>query len=441
MSPQAWSLAIDVAVVLLLIVCNGFFAMAEIAVVSSRKVRLAGLAKDDPGAASALALHEHPGRFLSTVQIGITLIGVFTGAFSGATIAERLAVWLADAPYIGGYAEATALAIVVLAITFLSLIVGELAPKRIALAHAEAIASRVAGPLAVLARATSPVVGLLDGATTLLLRLFGIKRGAAEPATDEEIARLVEEGAEAGTFEAAEHDMVKRVFRFGDREVGSIMTPRTEIVWIDLADPPEENKRKIAAIPYSRFPVIEGDQANLLGIARIKDLAAQSLAGRSFDPRAVLRPAVFVPENGKAVGLIEVLRQQRVHMALVVDEYGVIQGLVTLTDIIESLVGDIPAADQPDDRKATRRADGSWLIDGLVPVDELRDILGVDGFEESEEGYRTLAGFVLARMGKVPGPTDAFEWRGHRFEVMDMDGRRIDKVLVVPPKPEEGAAS
>lgn len=428
-----WTIIAHIVVVLLLILCNGFFAMAELAVLSARRGRLAALAKDDPGAAAALELHETPGKFLSTAQIGITLVSVLAGAFSGATLADHLADWLVEFPTVEPYAKALALGIVVLAISFATLILGELAPKRLAFAYAETIASAVARPFATVARAAGPVVNLLDATTSGLLGLFGLKRDAAQPPTDEEITHLVAEGAEAGHFEAAEHDMVKRVFRLGDREVGSIMTPRTEIVWLDLADGEEVNQKKIGATPYSRFPVIDGDQKNVLGIARSKDLAGRAFAGKPFDLRTGLRPVFFVPETTKALGLLELFKQHRVHLAMVVDEYGDIQGLVTLNDIIESVVGDVPMAGGLLEEKAVRRADGSWLMDGLIPIDELKDTLDISDMPGEGEGtYRTLAGFVLSRLGRVPKPADAFEWDGMRFEVLDMDGRRIDKVLVVP---------
>jgi len=429
-----WIIIGHIVVVLVLILCNGFFAMAELAVVSARRGRLAALAKDDPGAAAALALHEKPGRFLSTVQIGITLVGVLAGAFSGATLSEYLAAWLADFDLIAPYAEALALGAVVICISFATLILGELAPKRLAFAHAEAIASAVARPFAALARAAGPVVVALDWTTSAVLALFGLKREAAHAPTDEEITHLVAEGAEAGHFDAAELDMIKRVFRLGDREVGAIMTPRTEIVWLDLADGDEENQRKIGATPYSRFPVIDGDQKNVLGIARVKDLAGRAFATKPFDLRSGLRPPFFVPETTKALTLLELFKRHRVHLALVVDEYGDIQGLVTLNDIIETVVGDVPMMGGVISEKARRREDGSWLIDGLIPIDEFRDLLGIDELPgEGEGAFRTLAGFVLARLGRVPHPADAFFWEGMRFEVLDMDGRRIDKVLVVPP--------
>jgi len=434
-----WTVYGHILVVLLLILCNGFFAMAELAVVSARRGRLAALAKDDSGAAAALELHEAPGKFLSTVQIGITLVSVLAGAFSGATLSEYLADWLADFAPLAPYAQALALGIVVLAISFATLILGELAPKRLAFAYAEPIASAVARPFATLARIVGPAVTLLDATTSAVLALFGFKHDVAKPPTDEEITHLVAEGAEAGHFEAAEHDMVKRVFRLGDREVGSIMTPRTEIVWLDLADGDEANQKKIGATPFSRFPVIDGDQKNVLGIARSKDLAGRAFAGKAFDLRTGLRPVFYVPETTKALVLLELFKQHRVHLALVVDEYGDIQGLVTLNDIIETVVGDVPMAGGVLEEKAVRREDGSWLIDGLMPIDEFKDLLAIADMPGEADGvFRTVAGFVLARLGRVPKPADAFDWGGIRFEVMEMDGRRIDKVLVVPAK-DDGA--
>ncbi len=428
------SITFEILLILLLIFANGVFAMSEMAIVSSRKVRLQNMANQgDKKARAALELADAPNRFLSTVQVGITLIGILAGAFGGATISERLAVNLSQISWLAPYSRAIAFTLVVASITYLSLIVGELVPKRLALNSPETIAASVAMPMRTIAAIASPVVHLLSASTDLVLRILGISASTEPQVTEEEIKVLIEQGTEAGMFEEAEQDMVERVFRLGDRPVSALMTPRPDIVWLDLEDSPEENRKKMIDSANSRFPVCQGGLDNVLGIMPVTDLLARSLSGEALDLTVSLRQPVFVPESTRGLKVLELFKQTGTHMALVVDEYGVIQGLVTLNDILVEIVGDVPSADELEDPQAVQRDDGSWLLDGMLAVDEFFEIFGVDESRGEHRGsYQTLGGFVITHLGRIPNAADSFEWDGMRFEVMDMDGNRVDKVLVVP---------
>ncbi len=408
--------------------------MSEMAVVSARKVRLQQLANQgDAKARAALKLAESPNNFLSTVQVGISLIGILTGAFGGATIANRLAVYVKLIPVLAPYSEPVSFGIVVLIITYLSLIIGELVPKRLALNNPERIAAFVAIPMRALAAIASPAVHLLSASTELVLRILGITPSEEPQVTEEEIKILIEQGTEAGTFEEAEQAMVERVFRLGDRPVSSFMTPRPDIIWLDLEDTPEENRQKMTENGYSRYPVCQGGLDNVLGIIPVTDLLARSFRGESLDLTVGLRQPVFVPESTRGLKVLELFKQTITHMAIVVDEYGVIQGLVTLNDIMSEIVGDVPAGPGEDEPQAVQREDGSWLLDGMLPVDEFFELFEMEEWESDERGsYQTLGGFVITHLGRIPAAADHFEWEGMRIEVMDMDGNRVDKVLVVP---------
>lgn len=425
------AIAFEVVIVLLLLILNGVFAMSEMAVVSARKARLQQLAEQgDMSARAALALSESPNRFLSTVQIGITLVGILAGAFGGATIAEQLAERLAVVPALAPYAETIGVAVVVLAITYLSLVIGELVPKRLALQNPERVAAIIAQPMTLLSRLAAPFVNLLSLSTDLVVRLLGVKPSQDPPVTEEEIRLLIEQGTEAGVFEVAEQDIVEEVFRLGDRTVSDLMTPRPRIVWLDADSSPEEQWQVIAASDYSYFPLYRASRDNVMGIVSVKDIWTQAVRGQPIDLVALARPPLFVPATTPAFTLLELLRQSRQHLALVIDEYGGIIGLVTLLDVLEAIVGDLPASDE-ELAAYTQREDGSWLVDGMLPIDEFEELL--DGLElpEDERGdYQTLGGFVLARLGRIPTAGDAFAWGSLRFEVMDMDGHRVDKVLV-----------
>ncbi|MEH1869407.1 MAG: hemolysin family protein [Nostoc sp.] len=424
----------EILIILVLIIANGVFSMSEMAIVSARKVRLQQLANQgDAKARVALTLAESPNHFLSTVQVGISLIGILTGAFGGATIANRLAVYVKLVPLLAPYSEPISFGIVVLIITYLSLIVGELVPKRLALNNPERIASIVAIPMQALAAIASPVVFLLSASTDLILRVLGITASTEPQVTEEEIKILIEQGTEAGTFEEAEQDMVERVFRLGDRPVSYLMTPRPDIVWLDLEDTAEENRQKMVDSAYSRYPVCQAGLDNVLGVIPVTDLLARSFRGEALDLTVGLRQPVFVPESTRGLKVLELFKQTITHMALVVDEYGVIQGLVTLNDIMSEIVGDVPSTDGQDQPQAVQREDGSWLLDGMLPVEEFLELFGMEEWESEERGsYQTLGGFVITHLGRIPAAADHFEWQSMRIEVMDMDGNRVDKVLVVP---------
>lgn len=426
------NLTIQVLIVLLLIIANGIFALSEAAIVASRKARLQQRAQEgDNNALIALTLAEDPNRFLSTVQIGITLIGIFAGAFGGATLAAGIAPYFADIPIIDAYADTISLSLVVILITYLSLIMGELAPKRIALQNPERIALLVAKPMHRLAGLAGPLVSLLSYSTDLLLRLMGIQTTTEPAVTEEEIKVMIEQGAESGVFAAAEQEMVERIFRFGDRTVGSLMTRRPDIVWLDLEDPLEKNLELLASRVYSRLPVCRGALDEVVGVVRAKDLLNQSVEGKPLDLLSALQPPVFVPETLPAIKLLERLRQARTHIVLVIDEHGSIEGLVTLNDILGALVGDLPAVDESDEPYAVQREDGSWFLDGMLPVDDIKALLEIDKLPDEETGnFQTLSGFVMMQMGRVPAVGDYFDAVNLRFEVADMDGYRIDKVLV-----------
>jgi putative hemolysin len=425
---------LEILVILLLIIVNGVFAMSEIAIVSARKVRLQQWANEgNTKARVALELANAPNHLLSTVQVGITLIGILAGAFGGATLAEKLAALLRRVSVPAPYSQAISLGIVVLSITYLSLIIGELVPKRVALNNPERIATTMAAPMQALSAIAAPVVHLLSASTEMVLRVLGIRPSSEPLVTEEEIKVLIEQGTEAGTFEVAEQDMVQRVFRLGDRRVNGLMTPRLEIVWLDLDDSPEENQRKMTGSIHARFPVCQGSLDTVLGIVQVIDLLAPSLAGQPIDLTASLQPPLFVPENMLALKVLELFKQSGTHTALVVDEYGVIQGLVTLNDILEAIVGDIPSVEELADPQAVQREDGSWLLDGMLPVEDFFELFEIEELPEEQQGnYQTLGGFVITHLGRIPAAADHFEWGRLRFEVMDMDGNRVDKVLVMP---------
>ncbi|WP_427156813.1 hemolysin family protein [Aliinostoc sp. HNIBRCY26] len=427
-------MSLEILIILVLIIANGVFSMSEMAIVSARKVRLQQLANQgDAKARAALKLAESPNNFLSTVQVGISLIGILTGAFGGATIAESLASYVKRVPVLAAYSQPISFGIVVLIITYLSLIIGELVPKRLALSNPERIASTVAIPMRALAALASPAVHLLSASTEMVLRLLGITASEEPLVTEEEIKILIEQGTEAGTFEEAEQDMVERVFRLGDRPVNSFMTPRPDIVWLDLDDSAEENREKITENAYSRYPICQGGLDNVLGIIPVTDILARSFRGEPLDLTVGLRQPVFLPESTRGLKVLELFKQTATHMALVVDEYGVIQGLLTLNDIMSEIVGDVPASPEEDEPQAVQREDGSWLLDGMLAVEEFFELFDLEELEFEERGsYQTLGGFVITHLGRIPNAADHFEWEGMRIEVMDMDGNRVDKVLVVP---------
>ncbi len=427
---------IEILFIAFLILLNGLFALSEMAVVSSRKARLQQRANEgDDNARVALELANSPNDLLSTVQVGITLIGILAGAFGGATLAEELALVLYKLPLLTPYADAIALGIVVLVITFFSLIIGELVPKRLALNNPERIAAFVAKPMRMLAVMSTPMVRLLGFATDLVLGILRMRVSTEPPVTEEEIKVLMEQGTRAGMFEEAEQDMIERVFSLGERRINTIMTPRTQVAWLDFDDSPHETLLKMAASAHSRFPVGQGTLENFLGIVHVKDLMLNSLAGNPMDLKSALHHPLFVPESMHVLKVLELFKKSGMHIGMVVDEYGDIQGLITLNDVLEAIVGDMPSMADPEEPLAVQRSDGSWLVDGMMPVDEFRELMDIVGKLPGEENrhYHTLGGFVMTYLGRVPATADRFEWDGMHFEVMDMDGNRVDKILVTPP--------
>lgn len=417
-------------VVFLLILLNAFFAMSELAVVSSRRARLEQMAQDgNRGARAALALFDEPTRFLSTVQTGITLIGVLAGAYSGATLAEPLGDALSGA--LGRSAYPVSVGIVVAAITYLSLVVGELVPKRVALNDPERIAARVAPFMRAMASAGAPAVWLLRASTEGLIRLLRVPEKPESTVTEEEVKSLIAEGTRAGVFHAAERDMIDGVLRLADRSVRSVMTPRVEIVWLDLDDPLETIQKEIAESGHSRLPAGRRGLEELDGVVHTKDLVNQFIRTGGFDLAASLRQPLVVHEGTQVLKLLEMFRENPVHMAMVVDEYGVVEGIVTPTDILTAIAGDLPEDTAEREEAAVRREDGSWLMDGMMGIDEAERLLSRKDMR-GDEDFETLAGFVLARFGQIPQTGDYFSWEGLRFEIVDMDGRRIDRLLVAP---------
>ncbi len=422
---------IEILFVILLLIANGVFAMSEMAVVSSRRARLQHRAEGDAGARAALELADEPDRFLSTVQIGITLIGILAGAFGGATISEHIAERLSGIPALAPYSATISLGVVVVIITYLSLVVGELVPKRLALNNPERIASRIARPMQFLSRLASPAVRVLSASSALLLRLLRAKPTAEPPVTEAEIKLLIDQGTEAGVFEEAEHELVDNIFRLADQKIPQLMTPRLDVVWLDTKSPIEEIRERIINSPYSRMPVCEGSLDNILGVVKARDLLARVLSGQPLDLRAAMRQPLYVPETRTALQLLELFKGSATHLAVVVDEHGAMEGLVTMNDVMEAMVGGLPAQPGQVESFAVQREDGSWLLDGRMPIADFKELFSLDKLpREDEGGYHTLAGFVMTYLGRLPAPSDYFVWNDLRIEVMDMDRRRVDKVLV-----------
>lgn len=413
-------------IIILLTVVNGLLSMSEIAVVSARKVRLAQLASSgSKGAQQAIELSESPNRFLSTVQIGITLVGVLQGAFAGAALAHPVATALGHIEFLRPVSEALGLFVVVALTTYLSLVVGELVPKRLGLQNPERIAAFVAPAMYRLSRISAPIVHLLSISTDGLLRLLGARKTDEQPVTDEEIYSLMDQGVEAGVFEANERSLVASVMSLDDRSIETLMTPRLDIEWIDINKPLDAAVSLIAGSKHSRFPVALGSLDQIVGVVRSKDLLDSLIKGQSLNLNACVREPLFIPQTTSAAHALTLFKQSGKHMALVISEYGGVEGLITLTDLVDQIIG---VTDQPG---ATQRADGSWLLDGLLPIEEVKSIFDVKALPQEEEGhFQTLGGFMMAHLGRVPAAADSFEAAGLRFEVVDMDGRRVDKVLV-----------
>ena len=415
---------------LLLILLNGAFAMSEIALVTARRARLARLAEDGDGAAAvALALHDEPTRFLSTVQIGITSIGILNGIVGEAILADPLAARLQRLGMDAEASRVAATALVVVVITYVSIVVGELVPKRIGQSNPEGVARLVARPMRVLAVATRPFVRLLSFSTDTLLKLLDRHAGEAPSVTEEEIHAMLQEGSEAGVIEQQERDMVRNVFRLDDRQIGSLMIPRADITYLDTESPLEDNLRWVDESEHSRFPVCRGGLHDVIGIVNAKQLLRQTLKGGRADLAALAQPAVFVPETLPGMDLLEHFRASGTQMVLVVDEYGEVQGLVTLQDVLEAVTGEFKPRNQ-EEAWAVRREDGSWLLDGLIPVPELKDRLELKSVPDEDKGrYHTLSGLIMWLLGRLPREGDVAHWEEWRLEVVDLDGKRVDKVL------------
>ncbi len=418
--------------VFVLILVNGLFAMGEMAVVSARKARLERLAKTSAGARRALTLAERPTDLLSTVQIGITLVGVITGAIGGDALSGEFAAILAQNETLAPIADSLAFGLVVIGIAYVSLILGELVPKRLGLTYPERIAAGLSGVLLITSRIARPAIWLLSLSTNLVLKLIPGKESDADAVSDEEVRHLMREGAASGHFDATEQQIVDQTLRLGDRRVSALMTPRTQLEMIDLAQTPAEWLAVLQSSRYSRFPVVDGAPDNIVGIVRVKDLLQKALAGGGLDIRSALRQPLYIPETAPALKVLDQFRQSGEDLALIVDEYGDLQGLVTPADLLEALVGTDLSAAAPDEEPAwVQRDDGSWLMDGMMPLDQVQSVTGIADFPGASEAHvQTLGGFIMAQLKRIPEVTDRVPLDGFTLEVMDMDGRRVDKVLV-----------
>lgn len=424
----------EIALLLGLIFLNGVFAMSEIALVTARKARLQQMAETgDQSSVAAIELGDDPNRFLSTVQIGITSIGVLNGIVGEATLAHPFAQWLHRLSIPFPYSNYIATALVVISITYLSIVLGELVPKRIGQLSPETIARIVARPMLWLAAITRPFVHLLSGSTQLVLRFLGVKEEREAPTvTQEEINMMLAEGSSAGVIEQHEHQMVRNVFRLDDRQIASLMVPRSDVVYFDVNQSLEENLERFESTDHSRFPVVRNGWEQVLGVATARQLLQQTLRGETLSLTEYLQPAVFVPESLTGMELLENFKNSGVQIAFVIDEYGEVQGIVTLQDVLEAITGEFKSP-RAEDAWAVQREDGSWLLDGLIPVPELKDRLGLRSVPEEERGrYNTLSGMVMLLLGRLPQITDRCEWEDWHFEIVDVDGKRIDKVLASP---------
>ena len=420
----------EILLLLGLILLNGLFAMTEIALIAARKSRLQQQANaGDSSAQTALRLGAEPTRFLSTIQIGITSISILNGIVGQAVLAEPLAAWLQGLGLSPSTADLCATAGVVMVVTYVSIVVGELVPKRLGLIHPESIARRVARPMLVLALLARPFVLLLTVSTHAMLRVLMVKPHAPPPITEEEIRALLDEGSQTGVIEQQQHDMLRNVFRLDDRQLGSLMIPRADVVFIDTQASAEENLRRLIESEHTRFPVCEGNLEKTLGMVNAKQALAKIVQGEDPDYTKLLHPGLYVPETLTGMELLDQFRASNMQMAFVIDEYGEMQGLVTLQDVLEAVTGEFPPHNL-EDAWAVQREDGSWLLDGAIPLPEMKDHLALKETPEEDKGrYHTLSGMVMLLLGRVPTTGDHCDWQQWRFEVVDMDGKRIDKVL------------
>ena len=425
------SIEIEILLIFFLIILNGLLALSELALVSARRTRLEQLANEgDFKAKIALQLINSPDKFLATIQIGITFVSILAGAFGGATIASVMGQYFATYPLLAPYGQTISVAIVVVCITYLSLIIGELIPKRIALANPETIARLVAPTIDRISRLAHPLVILLSGSTNMMLRFFRFKASAEQTVTEEEIKLLIDKGTQDGTFQEFEQDTIERVFRLADRRVAVLMTHRADIIWLNINESEDEIKRRIIANKYSAYPVVQDTLDNIIGVVRGKELLSLAMEGKPFDLRGISRNPLFVSETTPAVKAMELFKKSKTHIAFIVDEYGTLQGLVTFGDILRSVFEDVED-EVEGERDIVKREDGSLLISGSLPLDEFMDYMEIAGLSNQEHaGINTVGGFVMAKFESVPSEGQYFVWEGLRFEVIDMDGRRVDKILV-----------
>lgn len=423
----------EILLLICLVMFNGVFAMSEIALVTARKARLVKLAAEgDRAAGVALKLGEDPTRFLSTVQIGITSIGLLSGIVGEAVLAGPFSLWLQGFGVAKVTANLLATGVVVVAVTYVSIVVGELVPKRIGQLNPEPIARLVARPMQLLALITRPFVVLLSVSTHGLLRLLGVKQNEQQGVTEEEIRAMLDEGSESGVIERQQHEMMRNMFRLDDRQIASLMVPRSEVVFLDIRLPKEENLRRVLDSAHSRFPVCDGGLDSVLGVIHAKQALASEVRGESLDYKTSLLAGIFVPETLTGMELLEQFRANTMQMVFVIDEYGALEGIVTLQDVLEGLTGQF-VPENAEDAWAVQRDDGSWLLDGSIPISEMKDRLLLKNVPEEEKGrYHTVSGMVMLLLGRMPSTGDRVDWSGWRFEVVDMDGKRIDKILAAP---------
>jgi putative hemolysin len=422
---------VEILIIIGLILINGLFSMAEIALVSARKARLEMQAsKGDEKAKLALDLANHPDTFLSTVQIGITLIGILTGIFSGQKITSDIATWVHQFPALAAYSNGIATTIVVICVTYLSLVLGELLPKRIGLNNPEKIAKSAAKPMRVVSRITHPFIWLLTKSTNVIVKIFGLK-GSDNSVTEEEIKAIISEGTEHGAIEEAEQEIIERVFHLGDRNITSLMTHRSDIIWLDLNAKVEDARPVIAEDVHTVYPVCDGNIDNIKGIVSIKDIYV-SKPGTVISK--IMKPAMYVPENNSAYQVLEFFKETKAHYCFIVDEYGSVEGMITFFDILEAIVGETPETGDKD-YAIVEREDGTFLVDGQLPFYDLLSRLNkTEWMNEGEGDFDTVAGFILHELQRIPATGDHMQWKGVKFEIMDMDGHRIDKVLITVPR-------
>lgn len=430
----------EIFLIFVLLVLNGIFAMSEIAIVSARRIRMRKLAEEGNfGAKTAIELAESPDRFLSTVQIGITLIGIVAGAYGGTSLSANLVPFFKQISFLSAYAEGVSFSLVILFITYFSLVIGELVPKNIALMAPEKIAVLMSRPMKLISKVTSPFVWLLSFSTMTIIKLFRLGSGTETSVTEEEIKAIIAQGTTEGVIDETEQELMESVIRLDDQRITALMTQRNYIGWIDLSDTAEKIKQKILESNFSRLLVCSGDLDNVKGFVKAKDLLNNLLSGQPLDLESSLKQPLFVPESKTALEVLESFQESLTHIAVVVDEFGQTQGVITTNDILEAIVGDLPQQGVRNE-SAVQREDGSWLLDARLSVAEFSDILGLTKLPLDEKGvYETLAGFMIKRLGKLPAVAEKFEWDNYVFEVVDMDGKRVDKVLVSPIKKNESA--